>query len=146
MVPNSWTRVLLYCWPSLSLLSLNPSDDSCSFLRKERGDLDLHFKLSISSLSEGNLLDDLGIQLWDLRVKDFDHFMCSCHCIRCIGLSYPRLYVEVKFEKLITLGLCSRELVTLGCIVYPRRLVVPRKSSCCEASDKLWKPPIKLWR
>ena len=44
------------------------------------------------------------------------HSVCPCHCIWCIGLSSPRCYVEVKFEKLITLGcLGTLELVYLGC-------------------------------
>ena len=48
--------------------------------------------------------------------EGLDHFMCSCHCISCIGLSSPRLYVEVKFEKLFTLGcLSTLELVPPGC-------------------------------
>jgi hypothetical protein len=34
----------------------------------------------------------------------FEHFVCSCHCIGCIGLSSPRRFMEVKVCELITLG------------------------------------------
>jgi hypothetical protein len=77
---------------------------------KERGDLDLSFHQSKSLLSEGNLLDlDLkvlcGFPLYFLSYlsialvalvgfewEGFEHFVCSCHCIWCIGLSSPRSF------------------------------------------------------
>ena len=41
-------------------------------------------------------------------------------------------------------ALCSQELVPLGCIVYPE-VGGAAKSSSCEASGKVWEPPIELW-
>jgi hypothetical protein len=90
-----------------------PSHDSCIFLReeRERGYLDQHNHQSISPLCEGNLFDtDLGVLygFWSLFFSSyssiafvvlmgfgregFEHFVCSCSCIWCIGLSSPQRF------------------------------------------------------
>ena len=48
-----------------------------------------------------------------------EHFVCSCHCIWCIGLSSLRGFVVVvsEVEKIVTLEcIGTLELVPLGCV------------------------------
>jgi hypothetical protein len=52
-------------------------------------------------------LSYLSIALVDLvgfEWEGFEYFVCSCHCIWCIGLSSPRRFVEVKVRSLLLLG------------------------------------------
>ena len=82
-------------------------------------------------------------------MKGFEHLLCSYHCIRCIGLSSPRLYVEVKFEKLITLcGLPLGLLVTLGglCGFRKPQLVARCSGTLLGGSNSLWSSSTLVYR
>ena len=59
--------------------------------------------------------------IWERRTGSF---LWSCHCISCIGLSSPWWYVDMTYEKF----------ATLGCIMYPRMLVLGASLWC----KKLW--------
>src|ERR1041385_9406823 len=90
---------------SLCLLPPFPSHDSCSFLREKREEVYIHIlHQTISPLSEGNLVDlDLGVlgvllvlpliflhsfvALVVFESEGVEHFVCSFHCILCIGLN-----------------------------------------------------------
>jgi len=52
-----------------------------------------------------------------IESRGFEHFVCSCHCIWCIGLSSLRGFVVVvsEVEKIVSLEcIGTLELVTLG--------------------------------
>ena len=51
--------------------------------------------------------------------EGLEHFLCSCHCIWCIGLSSLQGFIVVvsEVEKIATLEcIGTLELVPLGCI------------------------------
>ena len=80
------------------------------------------FLLSYSSI--------VFVALVGFEIEGLEHFVCSCHCIGCIGLSSLRVFVvvEVEVEKIITLEcIGTLDLVPLGCI-GPRGLLLLRSS------------------
>ena len=51
--------------------------------------------------------------------------------------------MKLKVEKLVTLGcIVSQELVPIGCIVYPRRLVVPRSLRVVKLRGRFGSPQL----
>jgi hypothetical protein len=58
--------------------------------------------------------------------EGFEHFVCSCHCIWCIGLSSPRSFGSESSLSFLLLGSWN-----------------PRRPSGLVVT---WGPPIKLWR
>ena len=84
---------------------------------------------------------------WNLRVKNLITLCVLAFCISGIGLLSPRVIREDwRFEKL----------VTLRCIVFPRACCLLgalctldgwrcREDFACEASARVWEPPIELW-
>jgi hypothetical protein len=43
--------------------------------------------------------------LVEFESEGFEHFMCSCHCMWCIGLSSPRIFgSESSLSFLLLLG------------------------------------------
>jgi hypothetical protein len=66
-------------------------------------DLDLGVHLLISFLFFLSYLSIAFVALVGFERERFEHFVCSCHCIWCIGLSSSWRFSKWKFVSLLLL-------------------------------------------
>jgi hypothetical protein len=66
-------------------------------------DLDLEVLCGFLPLFYLSYLSIALVALEGFEWEGFEHFVCPCHCIGCIGLSSPQRFDGEKFVELFTL-------------------------------------------
>jgi hypothetical protein len=79
---------------------------------------------------------------------EFEHFVCSCHCICCIGLSSPRRFGSESLLSFLLLGSWNpRQHNGLVGLLGDLQLSCGDLPKLCGALVAIsWGPPVNLWR